>query len=362
MQYTRQYTNLVSDILKADPTIASFLRPGDLAEGHILKKSSRRVLIDLGRHGTGIIYRSELQNAGDSIRSLNEGDPITAKVIMIDNEEGMIELSISEADKQKAWNEATELKDREEIISFKPVKFNRGGLIGDVLGLSGFLPTSQVAQDRLPKTTFEDPSSINTTLEGLIGVEIKVRIIDVNSRNNKLIVSERAANEVSLKELVKNYAVGQVIEGVVSGVADFGAFIKFTDNPAVEGLVHVSELEWREVQNPKEVLKIDDVVRAKIIEIKESRISLSIKVLKSDPWLTASDKYKEGAEVTGTVYNFNPFGALVNLDSEIQGQIHVTSFGGSEEMKKHLTLGKEYPFIIESVKPEEKRIVLKLQK
>jgi len=360
MQYTREQTMLVTDVLKSDPSVGSFLRPGDIAEGTVLKKSPRKFLVDLGRHGTGVIYRSELQNAGGSVKNLKEGDPIAGKVIAIDNEEGLVELSVSEADKQKAWVEAAELRDKEEIISFKPVKFNRGGLIGDVLGLAGFLPTSQIAPDRIPKNAFEDPQAISTALQGLINAEIKVRVIDVNPRNNKLIVSERAANEISVKELVKNYAVGQVIEGVVSGVADFGVFLKFTDNPQVEGLVHVSELDWREVANPKEVVKIDDVLEAKIIEIKDGKVSLSLKALKADPWESAAENYKEGAEVRGKIYSFNPFGAIVDLGS-IQGQIHVTEFGGIPEMRKVLTLGGEHTFTIAEVKPAEKRIALKLR-
>lgn len=364
MYYARQYTTLITDVLKADPSVAAYLRPGDLAEGKVLKRNSRKMLVDLGRHGTGVLYRSELQNAGETLRALKEGDPITAKVIIIDNEEGLIELSLSQADKQKAWVEAAELKEKEEIISFKPIKANRGGLMGEVTGLGGFLPTSQLGSERLPKlsSSMEDSSRINSILEALIGTEIKVRIIDVNPRANKLIVSERAANEVSIKELLKNYTVGQVVEAVVSGVADFGVFLKFTDNPSVEGLAHVSELEWREVQNPKEIVKIDDVVKAKIIDIKDGKVSLSLKALKDDPWVSAHERYKEGSTAKGTVYNFNPFGAIISLDSEIQGQIHVTDFGGAEEMKKNLTLGKEYSFKIENVKPEEKRIVLKLVK
>jgi small subunit ribosomal protein S1 len=202
---------------------------------------------------------------------------------------------------------------------------------------------------------------IDKILEELIGKEIEVRIIDINPRTNKLIVSEKAATEVSTKELVQNCKVDQIIEGVVSGVADFGVFVRFTDNPALEGLIHISELGYRIVENPKEVVKIDDAVRAKITDIRDGKISLSLRALRPDPWVRVGEKYKDGHEVSGTVHSFHPFGAIVNLDGEIQGQVHVASFGSVEEMKKQLALGKEYNFIIESLIPGERKILLKLK-
>lgn len=149
---------------------------------------------------------------------------------------------------------------------------------------------------------------------------------------------------------------------MVSGVADFGVFVKFVDNPAVEGLIHVSELDYRIVENPKDVVKVDDVVKAKIVDIKEGKISLSLKALKPDPWMVVANKYGENQEVKGKVYMFNPFGAIVNLDETYQGYVHVTEFGGAEEMRKHLTIGKEYSFVVDAVKPQERKITLKLKK
>lgn len=351
----------LTQFLKTDQTLLSSVRPGDLVKGVVLEKNSKRLVVDLGRAGTGAVYWNEMQNAREIVRGLKIGDELSAKVIQVDNEEGMIELSLSQADKQKAWSELQEIKDKEEVLTVKASKFNRGGLIAEMHGLPAFLPVSQLAQEHYPKAAPEDKAKIAAALEALVGQELKVKIIDLNSRTNKLIVSERAANEISIKELAKNYEVGQVVEGIVSGVADFGAFLKFTDNPVVEGLIHVSELDWREVVNPKEVLNVDDVVKAKIIDIKDGRISLSLKALKTDPWLTASEKFKEGEVVKGLVYNFNPFGAVINLDKEIQGQIHVTEFGGVLEMKKVLTAGETYQFIVQEVKPTERRIVLKLK-
>ncbi|MDO8557161.1 MAG: S1 RNA-binding domain-containing protein [Candidatus Jorgensenbacteria bacterium] len=347
--------------IKSDPRLFAFLKAGDLISGALIKKGANIAFIDLGKYGTGVVYHDEMLNARELLRNLNPGDTVQAKIVDTDNEQGFVELSLSEAGRQKAWGEITELREKDEPIAIKIMSANKGGLISEIRGIPAFLPVSQLSNDHYPKATFEEKEKILEELQKLVGEEIKVKIIDANSRSNKLVVSEREASEVSSREFVKNYSVGQIVEGIISGVADFGAFMKFTDNPAVEGLIHVSELDWRTVDNPKEIVKIDDVVRVKIIEIKDGKISLSLKALKSDPWQTVGELFREGQEVKGTIYATNPFGAIINLGGSFQGQLHVTEFGSIEEMKKRLSGDKEHVFIIESIKPEERRIALKLK-
>src|SRR3989344_269396 len=352
----------LTQAIKSNPGLFYFLKAGDLVEGKLLAKSPRELIVDLGKYGTGIIYRAEMQNAKAMVKNLQVGDSITAKVVTVDNEDNLIELSLTEADKQKSWASVVELKEKDEVLEVKITGYNKGGLTVSLSDLQAFLPVSQLLPEHYPKVSDDNKAKIAEELQKLVGETLKVKIIDANPRNNKLIISEKEAAAVSNKELIKNYVVGQIIEGIVSGVADFGFFVKFTDNPAVEGLVHISELAHKLVENPKEIVKVDDVVKVKIIDIKESRISLSLKALQSDPWENASEKYKDGGEVVGKVYSFHPFGATIDLDGELQGQIHVSAFGSVEEMKKQLVLGKEYSFVIESVKIPEKRISLKLKK
>ncbi len=353
---------VITQLLKDEPSLFATLKIGDLVQGTVIEKGSKMLLVDLGKHGTGVVYRGELQNARELVRGLKAGDPVHAKVIDIDNEDGYVELSLSEADKQRAWAEVQELKEKEEVLKLKINGFNKGGLMADVRGLPGFLPVSQLSNEHYPRVGVDEKGKILQALQLLVGQELEAKIIDVNSRTNKLIVSEKAAQELSAKELAEHYSVGQIIEGVVSGVADFGAFVRFTDNPVVEGFIHVSEIDHRIIDNPKEVMKIDDVVRAQIVDIKNGRISLSLKALKENPWEKAGAFLKEGDEVKGTVYAFTQFGALVNLDHDLQGQVHVTDFGGIPEMKKELVAGESRTFIVQSVKPEERRITLKLKK
>jgi len=356
---TKNKPNIISQILKSN--VFPVLHVGDLLEGKILHKGAARIFVDLDKYGTGVIYRNEIQNAKSILKNLKEGDIIHGKVIDTDNEEGFVELSVSDADKQKSWSEVQELQAKEEIIKVKITGFNKGGLIAEINGLSAFLPISQLAPENYPKFPEEEKGKIVQALQMFVGKELQVRIIDTNHRTNKLIISEKAALKTSFNELIKNYAPGQIIDGVISGVADFGAFIKFTDNPELEGFVHISEIDWKIIDNPKEILKIDDAVKAKIMEIKDGKIYLSLKALKKDPWEDAEKYFKEGDEVEGIVYIYNQFGAIVNLPHNLQGIIKITNFGNISEIKRQIKQGEKYSFIIETIKPQERRIFLRLK-
>lgn len=353
---------LLPNIIKSDPRLFAFVKAGDLVEGKLLRKGTNTVFVDLGKFGTGVVYHSEILNARELLRTMKVGSVVQAKVLNIDNDEGYVELSLAEAGRQKAWGEINELREKDEPIPMKVTGCNKGGLTAEIRGLQAFLPVSQLSSEHYPKVAFEEKDKISDELQKFVGTELSVKIIDANPRSNKLIVSEREAVEVSSRELVKNYSVGQIVEGIVSGVADFGVFVKFIDNPSVEGLIHVSELDWRMVENPKEIVKVDDVLKIKIIEIKDGKISLSLKALKEDPWSAIDAAFKEGETVQGTVYGIHPFGAIINLGDTFQGQLRVTDFGSVEEMKRQLGAAKEHAFVIESIKPEERRIVLKLKK
>lgn len=336
------------------------MKPGDLVEGTVLEKGARRLLVDLGKFGVGVVYRGELLAAREAVKGLKPGDQVHAKVIAVDNDEGLVELSLAEAGRQKAWAAVLELQEKGEPFAVKMTGFNKGGMTAEVAGLPAFLPVSQLGGEHYPKIAPEGRSELGAALAKLVGEEITVKILDANPRTEKLILSEREAMEVSTRELVKNYEVGQVVEGIVSGVVDFGVFVRFTDNPALEGLIHISELSHRMVENPKEVVKVDDVVKVKITDIRDGRISLSLKALQADPWADAAERFAVGQEVTGTVYSFNPFGAIVAV-GDLQGQLHVTGFGSVEEMKEKVALGKSYSFMVQDVKPAERRLVLKLK-
>lgn len=350
--------------LKDELATINKLREGEVAQATLIKKTPRAAYFSIGRFGTGIVFGTELQGSRDVLKNLNVGDQIAAKVGTVEGYLGYTELSLTEAGKQKAWQEVKTLEESGELASVKVAGANQGGLLVDLLGLKGFLPISQLSPEHTPDIPDGDRFRTLEELKKFVGQELSVKIIMVNARANKLIVSERdnAASSASVKELLGKYEVGQVVPGVVSGIADFGIFVRFVDNPEIEGLVHISEIDHRIIDNPKEILKLNETVQVKIIDIKEGRVFLSLKALKADPWLAAHEKYKEGQDVRGKVYKFNPFGAIIDLDGGLQGLIHVSEYGGIDEMKKVLAVGEPCEFTVGSIKQDEKRIVLKAKK
>ncbi|MDE2001244.1 MAG: 30S ribosomal protein S1 [Patescibacteria group bacterium] len=344
------------------PDAMGAAKEGDLVTAKLLKRMPRAIYFDLGKIGTGIVYGVELLNAKEVLKALKPGDEVSAKVVDMENDDGYVELSLAGAEKQKSWQTVRELFEKGEEVAVKVSGANSGGLMAEVGGLKAFLPVSQLSNEHYPRVDDGDKSKILEELKKFVGQELRVKILDVNPRNDKLILSEKEITNLGVKEKLNNYKPGDVIDGIISGVADFGAFLKFADDPEIEGLIHISELDHKLIENPKEIVKVNDQVKAKILDIKDGRVTLSLKALKEDPWTKVSDRYQEHTTVNGRVSRFNPFGAFIALDNEIQGLIHVSEFGSVEEMKKQIKEGESYNFYIESIKPQEKRIILKLKK
>lgn len=360
-QATKKNNSPISQIIKDEPNLFALPKIGDLVEARLIAKTARAAYFDVGNAG-GIVYGLEYLNAKNIIKNMAVGQTTPAKIVDLENEEGYLELSLTEASHQQMWQEIREIFEKDESLKVKISGANLGGLTTEINSIKAFIPVSQLSNDHYPRVNDGNRAKIAEELGKFIGQELTVKIIDVNPRTNKLILSERAAAEQNVKELLSQYAVGQVIDGIISGIADFGAFMRFADNPGIEGLIHISEIDHKMIDNPKEVVRVGDLVKAQIVEIKDGKVSLSLKALKPDPWLKVEEKYRAGETVEGSVAKFTPFGAFVNLDAEIQAIIHISEFGGIEEMKKQLEINKSYSFVIESVKPQEKRIILKLKK
>lgn len=349
----------LAKFLKENPSMFAHLKEGDLVEAKLLQKDRGSAYFNLGKYGTGVVYGFELASARGILKSLEPGAALNAKVINAENEDGYVELSLFGAQKQKNWESISELKDVGEAFPVIIAGANSGGLLAKVNDIKAFVPVSQLAVNHYPRVADADKKKIFEELKKFVGQELTVKILDFNPRADKLILTERGVFEENVKELIGQYKVGDEVDCIVSGVADFGVFVRFTDNPEIEGLVHISEIDYRVIDNPKELVKIDEPIRAKIISIKDGQVLLSLKALKPDPWADIDSKIKEGDRVTGEAYKYNPFGAYINLDHDLQGLIHVSNFGSIEEMKTRLVLKEKYPFIVEAVKKEERRIILK---
>jgi len=327
-----------------------------VVEGTVIGIHGAEVYVDLSPYGTGIIYGKEYFSARDIIRNLNAGDAIKAKVVELENEDGYIELSLREAKKALAWEEAEEAFRKGETIELVVKEANKGGLMLDWHGMLGFLPASQLNAEHYPRVESGDAREIANQLSKLIGQKLAVTILTVNPKEGKLIFSEKGEKTKREKKIPSKYKVGDVVEGEVTGIVDFGIFIKIEDG--VEGLVHISEIAWSLVDNPRTLYKVGDTVKAKIIDVQEGKISFSIKALTENPWKRVEGKYKVGQKVEGVVIKHNKHGALVSIEEGIAGLVHISEFESERELKDTLKLGQSYPFVITSFDPKNQKLTL----
>lgn len=334
-----------------------------LVEGPVLSVQKSNVYINLAPFGTGIIYGAEFINARDIIKKLNIGDIITAKVVDMDNKDGYIELSLKEARQAIIWTEAEEAIKTKKELDIMVKDANKGGLIVEWQGIQGFLPASQLRSEHYPRIEDGDKNKILNELKKLVGQKMSMIIISASPKEGKLIFSEKEQEQGGIKEkreLSGKYSVGDELDGAISGLVDFGVFVKLEDG--IEGLVHISEIGWGLIDDPRKIFKLHEKVRVKVIEIKDGKISLSIKALKDNPWKDAEKRYKKGDAVTGVVIKFNPYGALVSLEEGVAGLVHISEFETEENLKKTLELGKTYSFTISFFDPKEQKMTLSYRK
>lgn len=343
--------------LKVELGSAAYPRLGAMVDANFVRAVSRAAYFDVAPFGTGVVLGAEFNNAREIIKTMSPGDQITAKIVSLDGESGFMELSITEASRQKTWSVVQELFESGEPTKVRVVGVNPGGLLVAIGDLKGFLPLSQMDVERFPKDGSRQPTVDD--FKQFVGEELTVKVINVNAKKNKLIMSERESATVNTKEILSHYKPGDVVKGTVSGLADFGIFVRFADNPAIEGLVHISEIDHRIVDSPKDAAKMNDPLEVKILDIRDGRVYLSLKALKDDPWKKTIAAYKPGKEVQGTVYKYTAFGALVNLEDGLQGSLHTGDFGSLDELKEKMELGSTHAFVVDSVKVDDKRIVLK---
>ncbi|MBI5817204.1 MAG: S1 RNA-binding domain-containing protein [Candidatus Yonathbacteria bacterium] len=343
----------MGELLKNTPELPE---KDELVEGTVVNIEKSAVYIDLGTFGTAIIYGREFMNARDVIKKLNVGDVISAKIVERENEDGYVELSLKEARQARTWEEAEEAIKNKLVLEIPIKDANKGGLILEWQGIQGFLPASQLKTEHYPRVEDGDKNRILEELKKLIGTKITVSIISALPKEGKLIFSEKDPNQKEKKGIIERYKVGDEIDGTITGIVDFGVFVKVEDG--LEGLVHISEIDWALVEDPRKLFKVGDKVKVKIIEIKDGKVSLSIKALKENPWKSAEKKFKKGEIVKGVVIKFNQYGALVSIEEGVAGLVHVSEFGSAEKLKAALELGKTYTFQITLFEPKDQKMTL----
>jgi small subunit ribosomal protein S1 len=329
---------------------------GELVEGTVIAIERGRIFVDLPPFGTGIIFGREYMSAADILRKVNIGDAISAKVVDTENKEGYVELSLKEARQALIWSEAETAIAGKTVFDLPVREANKGGLLLEWQGISGFLPASQLRAEHYPRVEGGDKDAILEELRKLVGEKLSVVIITADPKEGKLIFSEKGPMEKDKEKVIDRFAVGETVEGEITGAVDFGVFVKIDEG--LEGLVHISEIDWGLVEDPKILFKVGEKVQVKVIEIKDGKVSLSIKALKEDPWVNAKSRYKKGDVVSAVIIKYNKHGALASIEEGVAGLVHISEFETPEDLRKSLELGKSYPFRITLFEPKDHRMTL----
>jgi len=360
MELTQNTIKTMKDLLAKEEFYLP--KPGTILQGQIISVSKSSVIVDLGTAGIGIIYPGEFYDNPERMRALKPGETVSAMLIELENEDGYRELSLRSAQMTTAWQDIKEKMDKEEVITTTVININKGGLIVEVSGVQGFLPLSQLSPENYPKVEGGDTTKIVQALQKLKGQGLQVKIIDFSEEENKLIVSEKAILEDMAKEELKKFNVGDMVDGTITEVTDFGAFVKLSDN--LDALIHSSEIDWKFIEDPREVLHIGDKIKAKIINLDGGRVALSLKALKPDPWEKVEEKFQVGQKVKGKVIKVRSSGAFVELTEDIIGFLpseETTKDGKPARTTDVIKSGEEYDFAIVSIDVKDHKIVLTLE-
>lgn len=335
---------------------------GDLVKGEVISIDNNEIHVDLSGIASGVVRGRERYDEGDQYKNLKVGDVVEATVLDLENENGEVELSFQYAGKQKSWQTLIDLMKAGSIVQAVITEANKGGLMIKLESIPGFLPVSQLSPEHYPRVPGGDKNRIFEILKTYIGKKFDVKIFDVNEGDDKLIVSEKAAWEETQKDVIGKYKVGMSVEGVITAVTDFGAFVEFADK--LEGLIHISEIAWQRIDNPHDFVKVGQKIQAEIIGIENSKIFLSMKKLENDPWVGIEKKFKVGDKIEGLIIKVNPFGLFVELDKNIQGLAHVSQLSdkGAVNPMDIAKVGEKREFYVVSLEPKNHRLGLSLSK
>jgi small subunit ribosomal protein S1 len=329
---------------------------GETVEGVVTSIKKHQVWIDLGSRGVGIVMRREIGHG----QQLEEGQQVTVSVIDPEMDEGYALLSMRRAAKDRGWDELQRIFEAGEIIEVTAYDANRGGLLVELEGIRGFLPVSQLAAGHYPRVSGADKDEILQKLAALTNKPLRVRILDVSRKDNKLIFSEKEAVKDDMQARFAELKVGDEVEGVVTGVIDFGAFVNVD---GIEGLIHISEISWERVENPRNYVKVGETVKAKIIAIDNDRLSLSLKQMTEDPWLKEVKAFKKGDMVEGKITRITPFGAFVQLSPSVEALVHVSEMGDEDSIdpEKLFQLNEKKTFKVLDIDTSARKISLSLK-
>lgn len=361
LEITKTYreSDSMKDLLKKSPPVVS-PKPGEVLDGTVLFKGKNKIILDLSGVATGIISGRELRDSFNTFQTLAVGMPVSSMVLEEENDEGMIVMSLRRVSQQKAWDRINDLIAEDGTMTFIPQEANKGGLLANIDGIRTFLPVSQLAPINYPRVSNADASEIISRLSKFIGHTFTVKIITTDEESGKIVVSEREAMSEQRAKALEKLRVGDVKDGIVSGIVNFGIFVTFE---GLEGLVHISEIAWGHVKNPSEYVKVGDRTQIKVIGLEGEKLSLSIKQLQQDPWEEIAEKYPVGKKVKGTVMRLTDYGAFVKLEAEINGLVHLSELAHHKvgDPADVLKVGQKVDVQVINIEPDERRIGLSIK-
>ncbi len=331
---------------------------GEAVRGKVIAASKSEVRLDLDGVRAGVVRGPELYIEADEYANLKPGDEVEATVIDAENENGDVELSFRIAGQEKAWDNLKEAYKDKKNIKVRVIDSNKGGLLVRFRQIGGFLPVSQLAPENYPRVAGGDKTKILEKLRSFVGTDMEVKVMTLDETENKIIFSEKEAWNEAQKDVISKYQVGTVVEGAVTAVTDFGIFVSFGEG--MEGLIHISELAWKRIDNPADLYKVGDEIKAEIINVSGSKIFLSAKKLQRDPWEEVSEKYNIGQIVKGRILKVNPFGLFVELDELIHGLAHISqlNLAPGQKIEELFKANTELDFEITSIEAKEHRLGL----
>ncbi len=331
---------------------------GEMVKGTVITASKAEVKLDIGGVISGVVRGPELYEEDEAYANLKPGDEVEATVVDSENENGELELSFRYAGQEKAWVDLKESLESKKSLKVKIVEANKGGLLVKYRQIPGFLPVSQLAPENYPRINGGDKGRILEKLRSFIGKEFTVRLMTLDQNEDKIIFSEKEAWNEKQQDIISKYKIGTEVEGTITAITDFGVFISFGEN--LEGLIHISELAWQRIDDPADLYKVGDSIKAEVINLNDSKIFLSAKNLIADPWSDVEKKYKVGQVVEGQVLKVNPFGLFVSLDDDIHGLAHISqlNLAAGEKIQDKFKQKEKYEFRIVSIEAKEHRLGL----
>ena len=326
------------------------LEIGSILEGKVISKKRGELYVDLSPYGTGRLYGIFYLQSKNLAQKLNPGDVIGVKIVGLDDGYGNYEILLQELSSLDRWQKILNYYQKGEILELEIKDANRGGWLVEVEGVQGFIPVSQLSPEYYPRVDSNNKNLIYEHLKKFVGQKIKAKIVSADPKTNKLVLSEKAAKEGIYQEILSKLIIGELMEVRIVGLSTFGIFVRFNENPPMDGLIHISEIPEEKIDLEKN-FKVGDKLLAKLIQTKQDKVSFSIKDLSPDPWITFVKNHQVGDRVSGILKEKNEIFGLVEIEGA-KGLIF-------ENLDK-IEIGKKYNFIIEKLQPQEKNLILKL--